>query len=92
MQSFGFAPTDFNAITVTNNAVMVIPENSTNTQEMPPKYVASKKIVAFDADVGISTMSGAMGSGFYSDVWGPLPWAFGSAPEERYAIVKLLGR
>jgi hypothetical protein len=89
MQAFGFRPTDFNAITVRNTAVMVIPENNTNTQDLPPKYVASKKTVAFDADAGVSTMSGAMGAGFYSNVWGPLPYAFGSAPEERYAILKL---
>ena len=89
MQSFGFRPTDFNAIMVSNNAVMVIPGNNTNTQDIPPNYVASKKTVAFDANAGVSTMSGAMGAGFYSDVWGPLPFAFGSVPEERYAIVQL---
>ncbi len=89
MQSFGFRPTDLNAIMVRNGAVMVIPENNTNTQDMPPQYIASMRIVAFDADAGASTMSGAMGSGFYSDVWGPLPYGFGSAPQERYAIITL---
>jgi hypothetical protein len=42
----------------------------------------------------VSTMQGDVCAGFYSDVWGPLPFAFGPIPPERYrifAITKPLG-
>jgi hypothetical protein len=35
----------------------------------------------------LSTMQKQMGAGFYSDVWGPLPFAFGFVPPEQYDFV-----
>jgi 4-amino-4-deoxy-L-arabinose transferase-like glycosyltransferase len=87
MQSFGFRPADFK-IGFKNGILMVIPEDSTNTHYPPQQLIVSKQIVGFDADAGIS-MSGAWGAGFYSSFWGPLPYAFGSFPRERYAILRL---
>jgi len=89
MQSFGFRPTDFSANKIRAAEFLVIPGTNTNTQDVLPQFVAARKVVTFDADAGVSTMSNRMGSGFYSDIWGPLPYSFGSVPPERYTIVKI---
>jgi hypothetical protein len=34
-------------------------------------------------------MSQPLGAGFYASVWGPLPFAFGEVPPERYLIARL---
>jgi hypothetical protein len=88
MQSFGSRPIDLDNPD-SSSPVMAIPENNTSTLVVPPAFVASKRVVAFKAGAGISTMSVPMGAGFYSDIWGPLPYAFGSVPDERYAIIRL---
>jgi 4-amino-4-deoxy-L-arabinose transferase-like glycosyltransferase len=88
MESFGFHPVDFHSA-FRNGTVMVIPENSANIHYPPPQFLVSKQIIGFDADAGISVMGRAAGAGFYSSSWGPLPYAFGSVPRERYAILRL---
>jgi len=34
----------------------------------------------------LSVMNGATGAGFYSSLFGPLPFTFGSVPEEIYDV------
>ena len=89
MQTFGFRPTDFAKFDIKQSPEIVIPENNTNINRVKAEWVESKKTVAFDADAGVSTMNRAMGAGFYSDVWGPLPYAFGRASGENYVFLKL---
>jgi hypothetical protein len=84
MQLFGFAPLDFDTYEIQDGNLVVIPENSTNTRAMPPQIVASQSIYSIDVNLGVTTMGSAMGAGFYSDAEGPLPYAFGPAPPERY--------
>jgi len=88
MQSFGFQPVDFKDA-FRNGIVMVIPENNTNTHYPPEKFILSKKIVGFDAATGILMINPAAGAGFDSSIWGPLPYAFGAVPPERYAILRV---
>jgi len=35
----------------------------------------------------VSTMNKEAGSGFYSHLWGPLPFVLGRIPMERYGIL-----
>jgi 4-amino-4-deoxy-L-arabinose transferase-like glycosyltransferase len=91
MQEAGYRPIDFRTFAESPSTHIVIPRNNTNMQPAPPEAIASTKTVAFDVSSGVATMSPDMGAGFYSDVWGPLPFAFGPVPEERYAIIALRG-
>ncbi|HZW05329.1 MAG TPA: hypothetical protein VFF58_00335 [Candidatus Nitrosotalea sp.] len=88
MESFGFQPVDFKDA-FRNGILMVIPENNTNTHYPPEQFIISKNIVGFDADTGILLINPAAGAGFNSSFWGPLPYAFGSVPPERYAILRV---
>jgi hypothetical protein len=36
-----------------------------------------------------STLSWELGAGFYDYFWGPLPYAVGPVPAERYTVVQL---
>lgn len=89
MQSFGFGPTDLNAFIGRNGGVMVIPSNNTNVHLVLPQFIAASRVVGFDANLGVSTMSRATGAGFYTHLWGVLPYSFGSVPEERYRIIQM---
>lgn len=99
MESFGFRPVELNDAfrngivdfkdAFQNGTVMVIPENNTNTHYPPRQFILSEQIVGFDADVGIVMINPAAGAGFDSSIWGPLPYALGPVPPERYAILRL---
>jgi hypothetical protein len=34
----------------------------------------------------LTTMRAECGAGFYSDLWGPLPFVFGPTPPEQYEV------
>jgi hypothetical protein len=37
-------------------------------------------------------MRGDVGAGFYASVFGPLPYAFGRIPAERYSVIEVKAR
>jgi 4-amino-4-deoxy-L-arabinose transferase-like glycosyltransferase len=47
-------------------------------------------VIAIESFPWASTMNVAMGAGFYADASGPLPFVFGSAPDEQYRIVRII--
>jgi 4-amino-4-deoxy-L-arabinose transferase-like glycosyltransferase len=55
----------------------------------PPEKTLWKKQVEFPTLFGISSMNNVMGAGFYTYSWGPLPFAFGNVPMDKYLIYKL---
>jgi 4-amino-4-deoxy-L-arabinose transferase-like glycosyltransferase len=38
----------------------------------------------------LATLNARVGAGFYVDDWGPLPFAFGRVPPERYVVIELV--
>jgi len=91
MQAFRFQPVDFRNFTYRDGDLVVVPHNNSNAavESIPPFLVASQETFAFPIKTRVSTMSLAWGSGFYSDVWGPLPYAFGPAYFEVYTALRL---
>ncbi len=89
MQSYGAQPVDVHSFLFTPGVVIVIPENNTNIFGVPPGILALQQVIEVKTDPWIATMSPAVGAGFYASVWGPLPFAFGAVPPERYHIVTL---
>jgi hypothetical protein len=90
MQSYGAQPVDVRSFRFTPGIVIVIPENNTNIFGMPPGVPTSRQLLEVKTNPWIATMHAELGAGFYASVWGPLPFAFGAAPPERYQIVTLL--
>jgi 4-amino-4-deoxy-L-arabinose transferase-like glycosyltransferase len=72
-----FVPGDF----------IVVPENNTNITPPPKAWTRLVETVEFPSSRGIATMN--YGAGLYSDAFGPLPYAFGPVPKERYTIYEV---
>jgi hypothetical protein len=89
MEQFGFHPVDADTYAPQTGSLMVIPENNANTFRVQPEFIASKKVFQFDMKAGAATMRRPMGAGFYSAIWGPLPFAFGTVSPERYVVLEL---
>jgi hypothetical protein len=50
----------------------------------------AKPIDAIDVPLPwLATMNLQVGAGFYADVFGPLPFAFGRVPPERFTVYKV---
>src|SRR3989304_5587397 len=68
---------------------LVVPDNNTNTFLMPRGSVSLLRVVEVPSPALMATMNRAVGAGFYSDVWGPLPFAVGRGPQERYYVFRV---
>ena len=87
MQQFGAHPAERNKLAFQTGDVMVTPENANNTFPIAAPFVSSEETLVTDPHAYAATM--ARGAGFYSSVWGPLPFSFGRVPAERYRVVHL---
>jgi hypothetical protein len=87
-QLLGLLPLDFRHPSVHVGDLIVKPDGITNPIELPEGTVELVGDLAMDVPDLIGTMSLARGAGFYSDVWGPLPFAFGRAPPEHYRVYR----
>jgi Dolichyl-phosphate-mannose-protein mannosyltransferase len=92
MQLFGFRPFDSDTFDYERGDIVVIPENNADLMIVPREYIASSRIVQFETKTGAATVESQMGAGFYCYCWGPLPYAFGPVPSERYAVVQTIRR
>jgi hypothetical protein len=57
--------------------------------EIRPRFVASRDVIQVPMRLGITTIQSDMGAGFYSFDVGPLPFAIGAVPPERYELIRL---
>jgi 4-amino-4-deoxy-L-arabinose transferase-like glycosyltransferase len=67
---------------------LAVAENS-RLFEMRPDFVASRDVIRIPMRLGITTAQGKLGAGFYSADTGPLPFAIGPVPAERYELIQL---
>lgn len=86
LQEAGGRPLDRRVSRVGPGDVVVIPANNTNLFPIPREAVQGWEVLEFPVAGPAATMSGPAGAGYYSDVWGPLPFALGPAPPERYLV------
>ena len=57
--------------------------------EMRPEFVSSRDTIQIPMHLGITTIQRELGAGFYSSDLGPLPFAIGPVPPERYELIRL---
>ncbi len=67
--------------------VIAIPTTNTGLLAMPAEWTAATGVVDVQPSPWLSTMNSSVGAGFYADVFGPLPFAFGAVPSERFTIL-----
>ncbi len=70
--------------------LMIIPGTNTNVFPLESKVARLSKIVEFKSCSWLATMNTDLKAGFYAG--GPLPFAIGSVPKERYLIMSFTGK
>ena len=56
--------------------------------EVRTEFVASREVLEIPMHFGITSAQGKLGAGFYSSDLGPLPFAIGPVPAERYELIR----
>jgi 4-amino-4-deoxy-L-arabinose transferase-like glycosyltransferase len=88
MQSLGGVPVDPLQVEPTILDIVVIPRNNSNADiglhtSEPDGRITTKM------HANVTTMGFDVGAGFYSSIWGQLPFAFAPVPDETYDLVPL---
>jgi hypothetical protein len=84
MEQLGAAPLDAEGAPPTAG-VVVLPRNNSYPFPVPGELL--ERWFVHEEPLGwIGVMSARLGAGYYSDGWGPLPFAFGRVPAERYRV------
>lgn len=84
MEALGAMPIDQKNSRFVPGDIIVVPENNTNISPPPKEWTRAVETLEIPASRWIATMN--YGAGMYSDAFGPLPFAVGVVPPERYAI------
>ena len=85
MESFGARPLEEGTNNVNSGDLIVVPEYNTSIFKIPWK-MAGGQFVDIEVDSWITTMNPDAGAGFYFSGWGPLPFAIGPVPNQRYYV------
>jgi hypothetical protein len=88
MESFGAHPVVLDDPPHRPGDFLVIAENS-RLFDLRPNFVASREWIQIPMHLGITTAETKLGAGFYSFDSGPLPFAIGAVPPERYELIRL---
>jgi len=89
MQQLGAAPVDFKSSPLKPGDIVAVPSNNTNLMPLDPARSVLIDLVTEKGSSVLATMDTSTGAGFYSSVWGPLPFAFGHVPSEYARVYEL---
>jgi hypothetical protein len=89
LESLGLAPLDLTAPQAHSGDFVVIAENNSHFAQVLPAFIASSESVELPLRTWATTISFDLGAGFYASTWGPVPYAIGPVPSERYSIIRL---
>jgi 4-amino-4-deoxy-L-arabinose transferase-like glycosyltransferase len=82
-------PIDCTAWALFPGDLIIIPRNNTNLVPLPAELVSQLPSMYFQPIRWASAMDPTVGAGFYSHLWGPLPYVFGGVGPEQYFIFVL---
>lgn len=77
---------DFNRSQINQGDIVVVPANNTNLKTMRDQIVEMKEYLEFMPFSWLTTLERNLGAGFYSSIWGPLPFAFGTVQPELFYL------
>ena len=69
---------------VKNGDVIILPDNNSYSLKLPKEVIRPLFRMELPVCSWMSTMHTRTGTGFYADLWGPLPFALGRTPQEVY--------
>ena len=85
MELAGFKAADFGNPECSPGDRMILPTNNTSVKALPQGKADQDEILRFTPCRWLATISRQLGAGFYSDVWGPLPFVAGPVSPEEYS-------
>jgi len=88
MEQSGAKPMDGTRFTAKVGDVVVVPTTNTNTFGLPAQW-PRREVFEVSSTRWISTMNHELGAGFYTDVYGPLPFAIGTVRPERFEVFEI---
>lgn len=89
MEAFGAHPLEPDVYGYKFGDLIVIPKYNTSLYPFPLR-VAAPQVADFEVHSWITTMNWDAGAGFYYEAWGPLPFAIGPVPVQRYSMARLV--
>lgn len=89
MEAVGARPLDRLAPQARPGDFVVVPSDNPAIWNLPVAAIRLVGNVDFEFSPGLSTMQAAAGSGFYSSIIGPLPFAFGPAYRQRVVVLTI---
>ena len=69
--------------------IVVLPVNNYNVSSRSLDATTRAERAEFPVASAVATMAPGLGAGFYTDLWGPLPFAFGRTANEVYHVVRV---
>lgn len=89
MEQLGALSLDAHDFQIRPGDLVAVPENNLRFAGFPPDMSFQKEaVLELPNPSGAAVLSWQLGAGFYSSDWGPLPFAFGPAPPERYILMR----
>lgn len=89
METAGATRLDFDRVRLQPRDIVVTPSLNTNLVVLPGWAMHELETFEIPAGVGVTTLSPERGAGFYAALYGPLPFAFGPVPPERYTVARV---
>ncbi|HCT30819.1 MAG TPA: hypothetical protein DIW31_08800, partial [Bacteroidales bacterium] len=91
MSTFGRGkPLDYEKPLLIKGDLIIVPSFNSNTKPIFKSTACYMQELCFDVPGPISTMNMKYGAGFYADLAGPLPFAFGPPMLEKYYVYKMI--
>jgi hypothetical protein len=93
MERLGARPVHIGRTRFAPGDLLVVPTRNTNVLFPPPGGpLVREEVIEAPTVPWIATHDAGLGAGFYSDNWGPMPYAFGSATPSRYHVFRRRAR
>ena len=90
MEARGAQALDWRRSRLSRGDRVAIPIDNANVVALPGDAVVHRAVLDVPVHPFLATMSPPLGAGFYVDDWGPLPFAFGRVPPERYVLLEVV--
>jgi len=89
MEKQGAKAVNYDTFSAPTGDILVVPVHNCCLSEPGTNEIVRRDLVSVPGPAGLTTWHGAVGAGFYSSYFGPLPFAFGQAPPEEVHIFEL---
>ncbi len=84
MEEEGVTPLEFAKTIVRDGDIVILPMNNSSVRGLAPHLTTRIRTIEVPVTAGVATGSPLLGAGFYSHVFGPLPFVVGPVPTQEF--------